>query len=196
MMVMPSNGSYWWLHYWAGRNPGCVGHLYSPGGERGPYHHLPFALDNGAFGGFDEKNWRHLIVWACLCGTRPLWAAVPDCVGDPVATSQMWMEYAIVIERHGWSKAFVVQDGHTLKDVPPSAAVVFVGGGTEWKEQTVGYWCEHFPRVHVGRVNGYRMLRKCADAGVESCDGTGFNRGDKRQLAGLIKFFEEEEGDG
>lgn len=33
MLVMPPNGAHWWVHYWAGRCPGLVGHLYSPGGE-------------------------------------------------------------------------------------------------------------------------------------------------------------------
>ncbi len=205
MIVMPSNGSHWWLHRQAGRaeilGRKMVGHLYSPGGQRGPFPHLPFALDNGAWGAFKngrgwvEGEWRSLLNWACLSGSVPMWAAVPDAVGDAAQTCQMWMEYAVVVTRYGWSKAFVVQDGMTLRHVPPDADVVFVGGGTEWKRKTITYWCEHFPRVHVGRINTYRWLRYCADAGAESCDGTGFGQGDKKQLAGLMQFFREEEAD-
>ena len=193
MLVMPTNGSYPWLHYWAGRAPGSVGHLYSPGGQRGPYPWLPFALDNGAFTGFDEREWFALLRWTCLCGSRPLWAAVPDVVGDAAATSERWQRYAGEVARFKYPTAFVVQDGHQVVDVPPTAAVVFVGGSTEWKRQTITYWCDHFPRVHVGRINTYRWLRYCADAGAESCDGTGFGRGDKKQLAGLMQFLREEE---
>jgi hypothetical protein len=193
MMVMPANGSYPWLHYWAGRMPGCVGHLYSPGGQREPLPWLPYALDNGAFTGFDEDRWRALLRWSILWGIKPLWAAVPDKVGDPKETSRLWNMHYMTVHSFGMPCAFVVQDGHLAVDVPGVAAVVFVGGSTAWKERTVSYWCEHFPRVHVGRVNGYRMLRRCSDAGAESCDGTGWGRGDKRQLAGLMQFFREEE---
>lgn len=193
VIVMPSNGSHWWVHYWAGRRPKCLGHLYSPGGQRGPFPHLPFAVDNGAFGGFEEDRWKALLRWVCLSGYKPMWVAVPDFVGDAEKTIEMWETHKEEAERYGWPLAFVLQDGIKKEDVPKDAQVVFVGGSTEWKEKTVEYWCNEFPRVHVGRVNGYRMLRKCADAGAESCDGTGWGRGDKRQLLELLQFLEEEE---
>lgn len=198
MLVMPANGSYPWLHYWAGRAPGSVGHLYSPGGQRGPYcyakgAYLPYALDNGAFTGFDEARWRSLLQWSVGKTPPALWAACPDVVGDSVTTRKLWSQYSQVIIDLGLLAAFVVQDGANAGDVPETAAVVFVGGSTHWKETSLEYWCSHFKRVHVGRVNGYRMLRRCADAGAESCDGTGWGRGDHRQLAGLFKFLEEQE---
>jgi len=193
---MPSNGSCPWLHYWAGRAPGSVGHLYSPGGERGPYPWLPYALDNGAFAGFDAARWRALLRWSCLSGAAPLWVAVPDAVGDARATSALWEQYAPEAARYGWPLAFVVQDGHVAADVPQQAAVVFVGGTTAWKLRTMKSWCAAFPRVHVGRVNTGARLRECWAAGAESCDGTGFGRGDKKQLADLLRFLEEQEAVG
>ena len=195
-MVMPSNQSNPWVHYWAGHRPGSVGHLYSPGGQRGPYPWLPFALDNGAFSGFDAGRWLALMRWACLSGHRPLWVAVPDCVGDAKRTTAMWEGYAPKAAAFGWPLAFVVQDGHLDSDVPGSAAVVFVGGSIEWKRKKINYWCERFPRVHVGRINTYEWGRYCYDAGAESIDGTGMNRGDKKQTAGIMKLLREMHGAG
>lgn len=194
MMVMPSNHSAPWVHYWSGYRPKSVGHLYSPGGHRGPYQWLPFALDNGAFAGFDESRWRALLRWACLSGYRPLWVAVPDAVGDPGKTSAMWGQYYDFAQGFGWPLAFVCQDGHQAQDVPTEAEVVFVGGSTDWKRMTAAYWCERFPAVHIGRVNTYHWLRYFRDAGATSCDGTGFGRGDKTQLNGLLRFLAETHG--
>ena len=190
-MVMPTNGSYPWLHYWAGRASGCVGHLYSPKGQRGPYQWLPYALDNGAFAGFDEGEWKALLRWACLSGAAPLWVAVPDVVGDAKATSAQWDTYSPEASRFGWPLAFVVQDGHEPADVPGGADVIFVGGSTEWKWASLDTWCAAYDRVHVGRVNSPERLYQCHRLGVESVDGTGWGRGDSRQLAGLLRYLEE-----
>lgn len=200
MIVMPANWSAGLVHYWAGRCPGLLGHLYSPGGFRGPFDWLPYSLDNGAFAGFNESRWRRLL-WQASCATRrPLWAAVPDAVCDAEKTLALWGQYHEVVVAHGFLPAFVVQDGHTASDVPSDAAVVFVGGSTKWKQQTVSYWCDRFERVHVGRVNQYWFLRHCADAGAESCDGTGYGRrgtGRGRRNCSpsdeLVKYLEEEE---
>ena len=83
-----------------------------------------------------------------------------------------------------------VQDGMEPGDVPAEAGVVFVGGSTEWKWRTVRDWCDAFDRVHVGRVNTNGKLWECHEAGAESCDGTGWFRGDQRQLRGLIAYLE------
>ncbi len=96
--------------------------------------------------------------------------------------------------RYGWPLAFAVQDGMTVEDVPGDADVIFVGGSTEWKWRTVAMWCAAFQRVHVGRVNTYRRLWECHDAGAESIDGTGWTRGDQRQYRGLLAYLAESTG--
>jgi hypothetical protein len=152
---------------------------------------VPYALDNGAFKGFVEGKWKALLRWACLSGQPPLWAAVPDVVSDSKATSARWDEFSPEAARYGWPLAFVVQDGHEPDDVPADAGVIFVGGSTEWKWLSLPMWCEAFDRVHVGRVNSPEKLYQCHRLGVESVDGTGWNRGDPRQLNGLLRFLEE-----
>jgi len=56
---------------------------------------------------------------------------------------------------------------------------------------TLRQWTAAFPRVHVGRVNTERLLWIAHYAGAESCDGTGWFRGDQQQLAGLLRYLEK-----
>ena len=187
--------------YLAGRYLGQVGHLYSPGGQRGPWSFLPYALDNGAFSAhlagaaWESAPWLALLEWARLSGRDPRWVLVPDVVGDSKGTLRAWDQWAPTAARYGWPLAFAVQDGMIVADVPAEASVVFVGGSTSWKWRTVAQWCRDFERVHVGRVNSYRRLWQCADAGAESTDGTGFMRGDQKQMRGLEAFLAEQAGE-
>lgn len=196
MNVMLANNTGIRTGYLAGRYPGRVGHLFSPGDQKGPFEFAEYALDNGAFkGNWQLERWLKLLDWAKLSGKPPLWVLVPDVVSDRDATLAQWREHSPVAARYGWPLAFAVQDGMTPKDVPPNAEVVFVGGSTFWKWQTLPTWCKAFRRVHVGRVNTYRRLWQCHDAGAESADGTGFMRGDQRQYRGLCAYFAESSGE-
>ena len=199
MMVMPSNWSALIVGYWAGRYPGSVGHLYSPGGlRRRPESWLPCALDNGAWGAhlhghpWREDEWLDHLRRAALSGTDPLWVAVPDVVGDKAATMDLWGRYEGHVSGYGWRRAFVAQDGMTPSDVPAGAEMVFLGGNTEWKWSNLREWGRAFPgKLHVGRVNGYAALVDCYQAGAVSCDGTGWGRGRQKQLGELKRFIEE-----
>lgn len=199
-MVMPANNTGIQVGYLAGRFPGQLGHLFSPGGERGPFQFMPYALDNDAYGAFtqgrewDEAAWLVLLEWARISGQAPLWVLVPDVVGDRLRTLRKWEMYHHVLRLYGWPLAFAVQDGMEPRDVPSGADVVFVGGSTDFKWSTYRDWCATFPRVHIGRVNTYGQLCKCAQAGAESVDGTGWFRGDQRQYRGLLRFLEEQAG--
>ncbi len=195
MIVMPANHTGLRTGILVGRYPGRLAHLFSPGSQRGPFGpDMEYALDNGVFGAgekWTEGPWFDLLDWARLSGQRPRWALVADVVADRIRTLRRWEMYADRVADYGWPLAFAVQDGMTREDVPLSAGVIFVGGSTEWKWATMPMWCGHFKRVHVGRVNTYRLLWKCHDAGAESCDGTGWMRGDQRQLRGLSAYLEE-----
>ncbi len=201
MIVMVSNATGIEVGLLAGRYPGRIGHLFSPGGERGPWAELPYALDNGAWPAFKndrewpEDEWRRLLAWAALSGISPLWCVVPDVVGNREETLARWDRYASAIRLFGWRCAFAAQDGMTFDDVPDGECVVFIGGSDEWKEQAIEPWCARFPRrVHVARVNGLPRLIKCWRAGAISVDGTGWfhkGRGGFSQHNDLRKFLRE-----
>ena len=195
-MVMPSNNRGMVVGWIAGRFPGRIGHLYSPGGMARLHDFMPFALDNGRFAvwsagrEWDEAAFVAMLDAVVAVGARPLWLLVPDVVGDRDGTLRDWENWAPRLRRYGWPLAFAVQDGMLPKDVPGEASVVFVGGGTAWKWRTLRDWCDAFDRVHVGRVNTNGKLWECNEAGAESCDGTGWIRGDQAQLRGLISYLE------
>jgi len=202
MLVMVSNQCGNDVGFYACKYPGLIGHLYSPGGERGPWEYLPFALDNGAFSAWehnvdwDEAAWRALIAWALKSGQRPLWVLVPDVVADRDRTLERWEQYSRDVYAIGLRPAFAVQDGMTFADVPDGDCMLFIGGSTGWKLKAIEPWCARFPgRVHVGRVNTWDRLIKCYEAGAVSVDGTGWFRktnkpGQRIQANDLRKFFE------
>ena len=200
VIVMPADNTGIRVGYLAGRFPGKVGHLHSPRPGRspaGPFEFLPYALDNGAFAAgdkWDESLWIKMLDWARMNAQQPIWALVPDVVGDRIGTLRKWDTYAPRAARYGWPLAFAVQDGMLPGDVPPDAQVVFVGGSTEWKWRNAAMWCKVFRRVHIGRVNTYRRLWECHNAGAESCDGTGWFRGWHGDPQGLLRYLEETAG--
>ena len=58
MQIMVANNASWWVHHWATRIPGSLGHLWSPGRNITCYPHLDFHLDNGIYPCWDKG-----IVW-------------------------------------------------------------------------------------------------------------------------------------
>jgi hypothetical protein len=204
VIVMPTNNCKAEVHYWAGKYGG-LGHLYGPeaGARRGPYAHLPYALDNGAFAAWTEQRvwdaaqWCRLLEWGAAAEIAPLWTLIPDVVTDAPATLASWKTYAQTVrDTYGWPIALAVQDGMKPEDVLALAVqpdVVFVGGSTQWKWASASWWTKSFPRVHIGRVNSVRRLYLCAEIGAESVDGTGWFRGDATQTDGLRQFLEDQQ---
>lgn len=203
-MVQVSNQTGIEIGLMAGKYPGRVGHMYSPGGQCGPWMEIPYALDNDAWPAAknkrprDHTGWLHLLAWAAMSGQQPLFAIVAGKVGDRDETMRMWDRHLPDVLRFGFRPAFAAQDGMTFGDVPLSDCMVFIGGSDEWKEDAIGPWCRQFMgRVHVGRVNTMRRLLLCYHAGAVSVDGTGWFRkgsyGNKggSQRADLHKFLRE-----
>jgi hypothetical protein len=195
VIVMPSNNTGFDCGYLAGRFPGRIGHLHSVEAPRKPKHGVPWALDNGVFGAWqsgrewcEEPLFKYLDTYSVY---GPQWVVVPDWVGDRDETLRRWDRYAESIQVFGVPLAFAVQDGMEPSDVPSEAAVIFVGGTAGWKWKNLMIWTLCFPRVHVGRVNSYDTLWTCHEAGAESCDGTGWFRGGKTRLQGLVHYLEE-----
>jgi hypothetical protein len=202
VIVMPANSSGWFWHALA-RETGRLGHLYSPGAQRGPWPWFPYALDNGAFSCWEpdtntfdaekweatERAWHRLVVWSQIAAIKPRWAIVPDVPGNAEATLHRWAEYAPALT--SVPRALAVQDGMTVEQVralSPAPAVVCVGGSTEWKWSTVEMWSKAFERVHLLRCNSPTKLYELEAMGIESCDGTGWNRGDRKQTEGLERW--------
>jgi len=194
---MPADNAKLHIGWLAGRYPGRIGHLYSPHAAKGPYSFIPYALDNGRFAVWaNNREWNQDAFLKLLetHGRHCRWVVVPDAVGDRNGTLREWDAWAPRLAKY--TLAMAVQDGMTPQDVPSEASVIFVGGTTEWKRKTIRMWCENFQRVHVGRINTYKWLWHCHEAGAESCDGTGWCRGDKKQLRGLERYLEESSGKG
>lgn len=185
------------------RYPGKVGHMFSPGGERGPWRELPHALDNDAWPAHKNKRPRNverhlrMLRWSVLTGISPLFALVPDVVGNRDETLREWDEWAPRMRAMGFARlGFAAQDGMTFADVPDDDCVVFLGGGDKWKDAAIAPWCARYPgRVHVGRVNGMKRLIASYRAGAMSVDGTGwFHTGrsaNNSQTNDLRKFLRE-----
>jgi len=184
-MLMPSNNMSGIVHYLAGAFPGKIGLLFSPDGWRSPPSYMPYALDNGAFTGFDVEAWTHMLERA-EAHHEPLWAAVPDVVGDARATTKNWQRYH---DKVPFRKAFVVQDGHEPEDVPGDAYCVFVGGSTEWKLANAHRFKGAAKWLHIGRVNTLRRLDWAERVGADSVDGTGWFRGDYAQRDAFMQHF-------
>lgn len=209
VLVMVSNATGMEVGLLAGANPGRIGHLFSPGGQRGPWLEMPYGLDTGDFPiwerskrgevvAWDEDEWRHLLHWAAMSGIAPLWAVVHDAPGDRDETLRRWERYESVVRSFGFRRAFVAQDGMTFGDVPDDECMVFLGGSDidNWKDNAIAPWCARFPRrVHVGRVNGWDRLYRCWRAGAVIVDGTGWfhkhNSKHSSQLSTLRKFLRE-----
>jgi hypothetical protein len=204
VIVMPANSSGWFWHCLA-RETGRIGHLYSPGAQRGPWPWFPYALDNGAFSCWDqeentfdedrwartEPEWLRLLFWSQAAPIRPRWAIVPDVPGDSAATLDRWARFAPIVQDTPVPLAVAVQDGMTpgkVKALDPIPDVVAVGGSTAWKWASVEEWCREFPRVHLLRCNMPDRLKYLEAIGCESTDGTGWNRGDRKQTRGLEEW--------
>ncbi len=201
MIVMPSNNSGIQIGYLAGKFLNRIGWLLSPDGWRQPPTWMPYALDNGAYGAWsNDREWDAeaflKLIEKSKSAHKPRWVVVPDVVADRESTIIRWHEWMPQLRDrlHGVCFAFAVQDGMTPNDVPDEADVIFVGGTTEWKWKHLHSWANNFPRVHVGRVNSERLLWICHEAGVESCDGTGWMRGGEERLEELHRYLEQSTG--
>tara|TARA_R110001632_G_scaffold81753_1_gene181817 strand:- start:592 stop:1224 length:633 start_codon:yes stop_codon:yes gene_type:complete len=196
MIVMPSANTGFDCGVFFGKYPDRMGHLFTPIDKNGePRTEYKWAIDNGVFGAWNAgEEWSGDAFYSFLekySWLNPEWVAVPDWVADREMTLSLWEKHSPAIQAFGLPMAFVAQDGMTPDDVPSSASVVFMGGSTEWKWKNLTTFTANFPRVHVGRVNAYRLLWMAHEAGAESCDGTGWFRGNRKQLAGLERYLTE-----
>lgn len=139
----------------------------------------PWAIDNGAFSGFDEPSFRALLARESETDGC-LFVTAPDVVGSARRTLEVFERVRDSLE--GWPVALAAQDGQQDLPIPwDDIAAIFIGGSTEFKvsrpaehiiraAQILGKW------VHVGRVNDPKRFAHFEDLGVDSIDGTGIAR--------------------
>jgi hypothetical protein len=137
-----------------------------------------YAIDNGAFSGFNASAFDSLLSRQSASIDRCLFVAVPDVVGNAVQTLAIWQHRRRFVPG-GWPLAFVAQNGAESMRLPwDEFAALFIGGRDPWKESrgveeliaTAKILGKH---VHVGRVNTPRRFKRFADLGADTCDGSG-----------------------
>jgi hypothetical protein len=143
-----------------------------------------YALDNGAWHCF-----QHSLPFDEACfleayrklGLGADFVVLPDIVAGGLRS----LEYSLSwLPRLGDCPNYLaVQDGMVADDVYPvldEIAGIFVGGTTEWKEQSLPMWGELARdcgvALHVGRVNSVRRVHLCEAAGADSFDGSSVSR--------------------
>ncbi len=147
---------------------------------------MPYAIDNGAWTAFQQGvkfNERLFMKAIDLLGEHADWIVLPDIVAEGLKSldySLTWLERLRGIPTQ---LLIAVQDGMKVEDVRsilnPTLGI-FIGGTTEWKEQTAVQWGSVARRrncyLHVGRVNSARRIAICAAAGADSFDGSSVTR--------------------
>ena len=142
-----------------------------------------FAIDNGAFSGFDANAFRRLLDRNKEQADQCLFVSLPDVVASARRTIEIYKlswEYKWIPT--GYKRALVAQDGIEDLEIPwGDLDAIFVGGGDPWKDskasldvvRTAKILGKH---VHVGRVNTARRFKIFREAGADTCDGTGVVR--------------------
>ncbi len=161
-----------------------VGHFIVPKAWNDPatldLQHGRWAMDNGAFSGFDEGAFvRMLEVFSEYAGC--LFVTAPDVVADAASTRRRWPFWWRLISGLGFPVAFVAQDGLSPEQVPwDELGALFIGGSTAYKESAevrglMAYAKARGIWTHWGRVNGKRRYELALKCGCDSIDGTGFS---------------------
>lgn len=163
---------------------------------------VPWAIDNGAFTGFDPMKFHLLITRAIYAERKPEWVVCPDVVADAKATLVMFRAWINAIFALKLNAAFVAQDGQENLELPSWHlwTCLFIGGSTKFKlsraaAELVEEAKLHGKTVHMGRVNSFKRLRHAHEIGCDSVDGTGMSRwGDRhlRKFCGWLSQLDEQ----
>ncbi len=147
---------------------------------------IRYALDNGAWSAFKagtEFNVDAFVAAVVLIGRGADWVVVPDIVQGGAASLELSRKWLPWVLDNAPAGLIAVQDGMTVDEIAPLLSPrvgIFVGGSTEFKEQTMGMWAalahEHGAICHVGRVNTKRRIFLCAAANADSFDGSSVSR--------------------
>ncbi len=144
------------------------------------YPAMPWAIDNGAFAGFEEKSFLSLLQREEHHKVRCLFVAAPDVVGSARRTLECFEGWRGRLAT--WPTALVIQDGQQDLPIPwNDIAAVFIGGTTQFKISDHASHCIKAAKIlgkwaHVGRVNDPARFEHFEELGADSIDGTGLSR--------------------
>jgi hypothetical protein len=146
-----------------------------------------YAIDNGAFSGFDQARFSRLLQRQAGAAARCIFVACPDVVANGRRTLELWHRRQLfTADCPQWYSrlAFVAQDGIEDLEIPwDEFEWLFVGGGDPWKDSRASMDIVRTAkalrkRIHVGRVNEINRYRRFAELGADTCDGSGIARYD------------------
>lgn len=140
----------------------------------------PWAIDNGAYTEFREKNFLSLLGREQHHKENCLFVSVPDVVSSARRTLEIFDVWAPKLA--GWKLALVCQDGQENLPIPwDKIAAIFIGGSTNWKTSIHVKQIAKAAKIlgkhlHAGRVNDVSRWRFFEDLGFDTADGTGISR--------------------
>lgn len=152
---------------------------------------VPYGLDNGCFKKFNREAWLRLLKEAA--DDPPVFACLPDIVGDAQRTLELFEHFKALTERV--PRALVLQDGIERTRIPwDDIAAVFIGGSDRFKYSQEAFAAAKTAKmmskwVHVGRVNTAARVRNWLGL-ADSIDGSGISRYDHM----LLDVLSESEG--
>jgi hypothetical protein len=141
---------------------------------------MPWAIDNGAFAGFEEKAFLSLLKREEHHKAGCLFVTAPDVVGSARRTLEVFDRWKGRLA--SWPIALACQDGQENLPLPwDDIAAVFIGGSTDWKVSPEAAQCIKAAKAlgkwaHVGRVNDPARFEHFEKLGADSIDGTGIAR--------------------
>ena len=136
-----------------------------------------FAIDNGAFSGFNEKDFLSLLKRESKNIERCLWVSCVDIVGSARRTLELWKRMRCLLG--DFPAALVAQDGIEDLEIPwDEIAAIFIGGKDPWKDSECAKDIVRTAKIlrvpsHVGRVNTIKRYKVFAELGADTCDGSG-----------------------
>jgi len=139
-----------------------------------------FAIDNGAFAGFNINSFRSLLAREQGNKDGCMFVVAPDVVGDARRTLELFSHWYPRL--HGWPIALACQNGQEHLEIPWKLIdAVFIGGDDKFKTSDAARAIVRCAKAmekwtHVGRVNGPVRLDVMIEWGVDSIDGTGLSR--------------------
>ena len=149
-----------------------------------------YAIDNGAFSGFDEKRFHAILKRQEPTKELCKFVVAPDVPYSAQRTLEVFEAWKRRL--NGWKKAFVAQNGVDAIAIPWSEIdCIFIGGDDAMKDGREGESCARAgialgKWVHWGRVNQAkrtkRILEIMGDYPNCSLDGSGLSQHSEKRI--------------